>query len=199
MARKTGSHSEITGPRIKQAALELFARHGFAAVTMRQIAANVGVQAGAIYNYTPDKQSLLFDLLHGHMADLLSKWAVEFVPKNPIAALDHFVAFHLDFHIKRPELVFISYMELRNLSEENFNAIVEQRRIYEKIIYNLILSGVVSGDFLVPDPKITSLALIALLTGPVDWFREDGRLTSDELTRQYCILTRQALGVSAQA
>ena len=199
MARKTGSHSEITGPKIKQAALVLFARHGFAAVTMRQIAANVGVQAGAIYNYTPDKQALLFDLLHGHMADLLSKWAVELVPKNPIAALDHFVAFHLDFHIKRPELVFISYMELRNLSEANFNAIVEQRRIYEKIIYNLILSGVVSGDFLVPDPKITSLALIALLTGPVDWFREDGRLTSDELTRQYCILTRQALGVSAQA
>ena len=198
MARKTGSHSEITGPKIKQAALVLFARHGFAAVTMRQIAANVGVQAGAIYNYTPDKQALLFDLLHGHMVDLLSKWAVELVPKNPIAALDHFVAFHLDFHIKRPELVFISYMELRNLSEANFKAIVEQRRIYEKIIYNLILSGVVSGDFLVPDPKITSLALIALLTGPVDWFREDGRLTSDELTRQYCILTRQALGVSAQ-
>ena len=199
MARKTGSHSEITGPKIKQAALVLFARHGFAAVTMRQIAAKVGVQAGAIYNYTPDKQNLLFDLLHGHMVDLLSKWAVELVPKNPIAALDHFVAFHLDFHIKRPELVFISYMELRNLSEANFKAIVEQRRIYEKIIYNLILSGVVSGDFLVPDPKITSLALIALLTGPVDWFREDGRLTSDELTRQYCILTRQALGVSAQA
>ena len=199
MARKTGSHSEITGPKIKQAALVLFARHGFAAVTMRQIAANVGVQAGAIYNYTPDKQNLLFDLLDGHMVDLLSKWAVELVPKNPIAALDHFVAFHLDFHIKRPELVFISYMELRNLSEANFKAIVEQRRIYEKIIYNLILSGVVSGDFLVPDPKITSLALIALLTGPVDWFREDGRLTSDELTRQYCILTRQALGVSAQA
>ena len=199
MARKTGSHSEITGPRIKQAALVLFARYGFAAVTMRQIAANVGVQAGAIYNYTPDKQALLFDLLHSHMADLLSKWATELVPADPIAAIDHFVAFHLDFHIKRPELVFISYMELRNLSDSNFNAIVEQRRIYEKIIYNLILSGVVSGDFLVPDPKISSLALIALLTGPVDWFREDGRLTSDELTRQYCILTRQALGVSAQA
>ena len=199
MARKTGSRSEITGPRIKQAALVLFARYGFAAVTMRQIAANVGVQAGAIYNYTPDKQALLFDLLHGHMADLLSKWATELVPADPIAALDHFVAFHLDFHIKRPELVFISYMELRNLSDSNFNAIVEQRRIYEKIIYNLILSGAVSGDFLVPDPKIASLALIALLTGPVDWFREDGRLTSDELTRQYCILTRQALGVSAQA
>jgi len=199
MARKTGSHSEITGPRIKQAALELFARHGFAAVTMRQIAANVGVQAGAIYNYTSDKQALLFDLLDGHMADLLSKWSAELVPVDPIAAIDHFVAFHLDFHIQRSELVFISYMELRNLTAVNFKAIVEKRRVYEKIIYNLILSGVVAGDFRVSDPKITSLALIALLTGPVDWFREDGRLTSDELIRKYCALTRQVLGVSAQA
>ena len=199
MARKTGSHSEITGPKIRQAALELFARHGFAAVTMRRIAGAVGVQAGAIYNYTSDKQALLFDLLDGHMADLLSKWSVELVPVDPISALDHFVAFHLDFHIKRPELVFISYMELRNLTELNFKSIVDKRRIYEKIIYNLILNGVGSGDFWVPDPKITSLALIALLTGPVDWFREDGRLTRDELTRQYCALTRQALGVSAQA
>ena len=199
MARKTGSHSEITGPKIRQAALELFARHGFAAVTMRQIAATVGVQAGAIYNYTSDKQALLFNLLDGHMADLLSRWSAELVPVNPIAALDHFVAFHLDFHIKRPELVFISYMELRNLTEPNFKKIVEKRRIYEKIIHNLILNGVGSGDFSSPDPKITSLALIALLTGPVDWFREDGRLTIDELTRQYCVLTRQALGVSAQA
>ena len=138
MARKSGSHSEITGPRIKQAALELFARHGFAAVTMRQIAANVGVQAGAIYNYTSDKQALLFDLLDGHMVDLLSKWSAELVPEDPIAALDHFVAFHLDFHIKRPELVFISYMELRNLTDLNFKAIVEKRRIYEKIIYNFL-------------------------------------------------------------
>ena len=39
MARKTGSHSEITGPRIRAAAQHLFARHGYAAVSMRQIAA----------------------------------------------------------------------------------------------------------------------------------------------------------------
>jgi len=199
MARKTGSHSEITGPKIKQSALELFARYGFAAVTMRQIAARVGVQAGAIYNYTPDKQALLFDLLHGHMADLLTRWAEEQVPSHPVAALDHFVAFHLDFHIQRPELVFISYMELRNLTEENFKAIEEKRSRYEKIVYDMILKGVLSGDFQVPDAKITSFALLATLTGVVNWFREDGRLSSEELTRQYCALARQTLGVNALA
>ena len=99
MARKTGSHSEITGPKIKQTALKLFARYGFAAVSMRKIASEVGVQAGAIYNYTPDKQGLLFDLLYGHMEDLLTSWHLQNVSQDPIAALDHFVGFHLDFHI----------------------------------------------------------------------------------------------------
>ena len=66
MARTQGSHSDITGPRIREAALRLFAQHGFAAVSMRQIASEVGVQAGALYNYIPDKQSLLFDLMQAH-------------------------------------------------------------------------------------------------------------------------------------
>ena len=39
MARKQGSHSDITGPRVREAALRLIAQHGFAAVSMRQIAA----------------------------------------------------------------------------------------------------------------------------------------------------------------
>ena len=71
MARKSGSHSEITGPRIRHAALSLLAQHGYAAVSMRQIAAEIGVQVGALYLYTADKQALLNDILSGHMEHLL--------------------------------------------------------------------------------------------------------------------------------
>ena len=71
MARKPGSRSDITGPRIRTAARRLFARHGFAAVSMRQIAGEVGLQAGALYNYTADKQSLLYELMRAHMEELL--------------------------------------------------------------------------------------------------------------------------------
>ena len=77
MARKPGSRSEITGPRLREAALRLFARDGYAAVSMRQIAAEVGVQAGALYLYTADKQSLLADLMADHLEALLAAWAAE--------------------------------------------------------------------------------------------------------------------------
>jgi len=41
---------------------------------MRQIAAEVGVQAGALYLYTPDKQTLLFDLMIEHLDQLQAAW-----------------------------------------------------------------------------------------------------------------------------
>ena len=86
MARTQGSHSDITGPRIRRAALRLFARQGFAAVSMRQIAGEVGVQAGALYNYTPDKQTLLFQLMRAHLEEVIAAWA-ETDPKGAPADL----------------------------------------------------------------------------------------------------------------
>ena len=121
MARKTGSHSDITGPAIQAAALKLFARHGYAAVSMRQIAAEVGVQAGAIYNYVPHKQALLYELMRGHMeAHLEASEDGLASDADPSSALDAFVQFHILYHLERVDLVFISYMELRALEPENF-------------------------------------------------------------------------------
>ena len=138
MARTAGSHSDITGPRVRSAALALFAQHGFAAVSMRQIAKEVGVQAGALYNYTPDKQSLLFDLMKGHMDDLLAAWAAQGAVADPMQALEQFTRFHIRFHSKRPDAVFISYMELRNLNPENFAQIETLRRAYEDALADIL-------------------------------------------------------------
>ena len=56
MARTLGSHAKHTKPKISAIALNLFSEQGFAAVSMRQIAAKAGLQAGALYNYFPDKE-----------------------------------------------------------------------------------------------------------------------------------------------
>ncbi len=113
MARTQGSHSELTRPRVRAAAQSLFARSGYAAVSMRQIASEVGLQAGALYNYTPDKQALLFDLMKQHMDELLAAHAALPVAQSPLAALEAFTRFHINFHLERPDAVFIAYMELR--------------------------------------------------------------------------------------
>lgn len=193
MARKLGSHSEITGPRITSAATTLIARHGFAAVTMRQIAAEVGVQAGALYLYTPDKQTLLFDLMRAHMEELLDAAAAQDFSGAPDAALEAFTRFHIAFHLDRAEPVFVAYMELRSLTPENFEALERLRKRYEETLTAILRRGAADGVFDVPDPAVTTRALIAMLTGLTTWFRDGGRLTRDEIADLYWPMVRGAV------
>jgi AcrR family transcriptional regulator len=193
MARTAGSHSDITGPKVADAALRLFARHGYAAVSMRQIAAEVGVQAGALYNYTPDKQSLLFDLMRGHMDELIAASDAQGSTGAPRDRLEAFVRFHILFHLARPDAVFISYMELRNLSPENFAVIEGLRRSYEDRLEAILKAGTDAGVFAVADTKITTLAIIAMLTGVTTWYRASGRLSSEGVAELYWDMVRRAV------
>lgn len=195
MARTQGSHSDITGPRVRDAALSLFARHGYAAVSMRQIAAEVGVQAGALYNYTPDKQSLLFDLMKGHMDQLLAAWRAQPESGDAMQALERFTRFHIRFHSERPEAVFISYMELRNLTPENFAVIEGLRKTYETQLENILRDGIDQKVFSVREPKVAAMALIAMLTGVNTWFDPGGRLSLPDIERVYWDMVRKAVSV----
>lgn len=194
MARTSGSHSEITGPRLREAAQRLFARHGYAAVSMRQIAAEVGVQAGALYNYIPDKQGLLFDLMKCHLEELLAAWEDEPRGNAPLDALEAFTRFHIRFHLARPDAVFIAYMELRNLDPANFAVIEALRKRYETELETILRAGSAQGVFALADTKLAALAVIAMLTGVTTWYRDDGRLSRDRVVRIYWEMVRKAVG-----
>ena len=195
MARRAGSSGAETAEKVRNAALELFARSGYAAVSMRAIAAETGVQAGAIYNHFPTKQHLLNELMVVHMETLLSAWADAKEPglSSP-AALEHFVRFHIRYHLDRSREVFISYMELRSLEDENFGAIEALRRTYEKVPRAILDQGVADGSFDISDPQVTTMAIIAMLNGMTTWYRENGRLSLDEIEAVYVRLAERLVG-----
>ena len=192
MARKIGSNGEVTAAKIRAAALELFASQGYAAVSMRAIASQVGMQASALYNHFPTKQAILVDLLESHMQALLLAWETESGKFSaPVEALKGFVRFHISYHLDRQDAVFISYMELRNLEPEGFARIEGLRRYYEGFLRKIIALGRESGDFIVDDEPVATMALIAMLTGVNTWFRNNGRLSSGEIEEIY---VKMALG-----
>ena len=201
MARTTGSHSQKTGPRVKQAAQSLFAQYGYAAVSMRQIAAEVGVQVGALYNYTPDKQSLLFTLMQEHMSGLLAAWKIQQGPENRTAlqGLLAFVDCHLRYHLPRSEAVFIAYMELRNLTADNFDHLEKMRKSYEDALEAIIKKAMQTGEFEVADSKIVTLAIIGMLKEVSTWYRPDGRLTEEALIERYQTMARQLVGAEVHS
>ena len=185
MPRTIGSYSQNTRALVRQSAERLFARHGYAAVSMRQLASDVGVQVGTIYNYTKDKQALLFAIMSEHMTELLQAWSREVQSTAPIDQLSQFLNFHLDYHLARRNAVFIAYMELRNLDAANFAEIETLRRQYEDALEQILIAGKNAKAFDIADTRITTLAIIGMLTEVVTWYRPDGRLKLDEVKSRY--------------
>ncbi len=164
---------------------------------MRQIAAEVGVQAGALYNYIPDKQTLLARLMIGHMEDLLDAYASP-PDSDPLARLRHFVRFHIDQNHKRADAVFVAYMELRNLSDDNFAAVETLRRRYEGKLEAILKDGAEAGVFELPDVRIVTRALIGMLNGVNTWFREKGPLSLDEVQDIHWDMVRKLVAAPAR-
>ena len=197
MARTYGSFSQNTAPKVFKTALRLFAQYGYAAVSMRQIAKDVGVQVGALYNYTPDKQTLLFTIMRDHMESLLSAWEACPQSDDPFVQLKDFIQFHLTFHLHKTDEVFVAYMELRNLSHENFAVIEGLRRHYELILEHILARGANAGVFHISDARVTTLALIGMLKEVGTWYRPDGRLSTKEITNIYQNMVAHFLGVDS--
>ncbi len=179
-----------------EAAKQLIATHGFAAVSMRQIAAETGIQAGALYAYVPDKQTLLFELMRGHMEALLAEIRTLNLGGNPAQALETFTRFHMNFHLDRPEDVFVAYMELRNLEPKNFETLAGLRQRYEDELAAILQRGAASGQFALVDVAIATRAVIAMLTGVTTWYRETGPLNRDSVVGVYWRMVAGSVGLA---
>ncbi len=190
--RQNRSKGQETAARVRKAALKLFANAGYAAVSMREIAASVGVQPGALYNHFPTKQDILKDLMLTHMAELLNAWEASILP-SAVDPLEHFVRFHIRHHLERADEVFISYMELRNLEPANFALVEAERRRYEAVLKDILENGIRSGDYAVDDARVATRGIIAMLTGIPTWYRSDGQLSQDNIETLYLTMVRKAV------
>jgi AcrR family transcriptional regulator len=182
MARTIGSYGPKTLEAIRKAGLRLIFEHGYEAMSLRQLAAEVGIQAGSLYNHISTKQELLFDLIQDHINELLRQLDRAMEGKqDPDEKLRAFVAFHVTYHMTRKREVFIANSELRSLEPKNYEAIVALRGAYEQRLATILAEGVEQGLFDVGDIQVATFAIIALLTGLCTWYRPGGRLTREAI------------------
>jgi len=92
-----------------EAAARVFEERGYAGATTNRIAERAGVSIGSLYQYFPNKESILAVLLEEHTQEVAN--AVEAVrrhvaeePHDLIGVLEHFVEDMVALHSKNPRL-----------------------------------------------------------------------------------------------
>jgi len=195
MSRTAGSHGPATLAAIRKSGLRLIYQHGYEALTLRELAADVGILSGSLYNHIKTKQDLLFTLVRDHMTDLLEN--LETAPAghdDPTTALAAFVRLHVTYHMERRYEVYIANSELRSLEPENRAAIVAMRQAYEVRLIDILERGVAAGRFKLEDTRVGAFAIIAMLTGICTWYRPDGALGPEQIVALHTDMVMRGLG-----
>jgi AcrR family transcriptional regulator len=181
---------------IRKAAITRIFRYGFEAMNLRDLAADVNLKIGSLYNYIPHKQEFLAVLLESILHELLSDFEAQVAPvTDPCEKLLAFVRFHIQWHTARKEEVFIGNMELRSLSPPQHARVMVLRKRYEAYLQVILAQGTKAGYWTIRDAKVTSYAVLAMLTGVSNWYRQDGRLSQARLIKLYERLVAGAIGV----
>ncbi len=109
LERRTKEKAALRG-RILEAARSLFAREGYQAVTMREIARKIGYTATALYYHFPDKESLLRELCETDFKALLQYFKRLGRIPDPVERIRRTAQAYVQFGLEYPQQYRLMFM-----------------------------------------------------------------------------------------
>ena len=200
-APRDGRASRRRGPATREeihtAAVDLFARLGYHATSMRAIAAATGIQPAAIYHWYPSKEALLVHLQDDFMDRLTDKVeAAMAAEERPALKLAAAVREHVVFHGLHPRAAFVTDSEIRALRPEARKRLIAQRDAYQDVFVSATEDGVADGSLHVSNARVAIYSTLLACTGVALWFDAEGPLTLEHVADLQVELVLSSLGAS---
>ena len=198
-SRPAGRRGPATREAIHEAALELFARLGYHATSMRAIAAEARVQPAAIYHWYSSKEAILVQLQDDFMERLTAKVLGAMARHDrPALRLAAAVREHVVFHGLHRRAAFVTDSEIRALTEGPRAALIAQRDAYQEMFGELIRAGTDDGSLRSSNARVASYAILLQCTGVALWFDPEGPLGLDEVADIHVELVLGSVGASPE-
>lgn len=156
--------------QIAQVASEHFHEKGYMAVSMRDLAKEVGIEAASFYNHYDSKASILKEICF-RMADeffsgLNQALSTAASPREQLRAI---IRAHVDVVMKNFSASAVFFREWRHLNEPWLEQFLTLRRRYEEQIRQVLSNGVQEGTFRAVDQNVVVYSLFSLLNGLHEW------------------------------
>ncbi|NRA24089.1 MAG: TetR/AcrR family transcriptional regulator [Oleispira sp.] len=170
--------------RLLQAAATLFKEKGYERTTVRDLGKAVGIQSGSLFHHYPNKEAILRAVMEEtillNTEIMKTALAQSNEPENRVLAL---IQCELQSVLgETGAAMTVLVYEWRSLNEENQQHILELRRIYEDLWLNA-LSAAKEAGLVVIEPSILRRLLTGALSWTVNWYRQEGDLTIEQLAQ----------------
>lgn len=185
-----------TKEEIILASLRLFAKKGFEATSIRDIALEAGVNSSTLYYYIKTKEDFLMSIMNDELENLI-KSAEDIIsiletPEQRIASL---AQMHVMAHGTNQLAMLVTDTEYRALHGENRTRIGSLRKKYEQLWTEIVSEGAKTGVFTqVKNPKFTTFAVLAMCTGIVHWYSPKGKDSLLTISKEFANMSLTMLG-----
>ncbi len=193
-----GTAGSGTRVAVLEAALRLFAEHGYAGTSVRDIAKVVELKPATLYSHFPSKAHILAEIVKlGHdeqvravRAELL---ASDPDPKEQVLA---YVRGHVKTHATYPMLCIVANAELHMLENELAQQALQQRQFSEQLLFDVVERGIGLGAFDVPHAWLAMAAIGGMGLRIAYWYTSDFDQSIDSLAEIYGEYALRILGAS---
>lgn len=167
-------------------ATALFYERGFHGTNMREIGEQVGIRPASIYNHVASKEALLYSIALGAIQDLyeigLQAVGSSDSPEGQLRAL---VRAHVIYHAHNRHRAKVSDDQLHALAPQHLEEVLGVRDAYESLMKDVLTAGRDQSGWVIIDVPVLAFALATMCTAVGVWFRENGRLSAEDVADIY--------------
>lgn len=181
--------------QIVTCAAAAFQRHGYHGVSVEQIAAELKMTKGNLYNYFKSKEDILY-ACHVHALDVLLQYLNEVKKNNlpPDGKLRLLIGGAV--HLFMDEMQDMWTLELDALPAPLLKRVIAKRDRVERVFRDVLKEGMRDRMFAPGNPKFLTFAILGAVNWIPRWYNPAGHATSDEIAEVFAdclvngILTR---------
>ena len=197
MARpKSADHDDKRRAILRRSA-KLFAQNGYDRTSMAEVADASGVSKALLYHYYVGKESLLFDILHAHLQDLMDAVRAVDAKLAARARLQALIGAVLNAYRDADDEHKIQINELRKLPQARKKELIALERELVSVFASAIAGAIPSIAGHPTLLKPVTMSLFGMLNWHYMWFREKGPVSRDDYVDMVTTLLiegAQALG-----
>lgn len=177
-AAKNGTKKDV----ITQKGATLFRQKGFASSSMRELADSIGVEASSLYNHIGSKSEILQSICFKVANDFnMQLNEVEKSGSNAVAKLENLIRFHIHMMLETYDEVYVANHEWKQLEEPYLSNFLNQRKIYEGKLVEIINTGIKNGELKKINPHVAILIILSAVRGLEFWQRHKKNVSITDL------------------
>lgn len=165
-------------------ATKLFKEKGYSAVTMRDLAAAMGMKAASLYNHIESKQDILKAIIIT-LAETFTQGmeVIKNSDQDAIQKLNAIVALHVDITTKNPNGMASLNNDWMHL-EDQLDYYLQLRKNYESEFRAIIEEGMAARTIADNNPDIVMFSMLSTLRSLYLWIPKKEVVQADLLSKQ---------------